>query len=63
MVNVTWLQANIKVLLLRDASGRIVRTYNVSAKQASLSLEGLEAGVYFLCTSETSQAVQRIVKE
>jgi hypothetical protein len=63
VVNVTWLQTNIKVLLLRDASGRVVRTYNVSGKQASLSLEGLEAGVYFLCTSETSQAIQRIVKE
>ena len=63
MVSVSWLQANIKVLLLRDASGRVVRTYNVSGKQASLSLEGLEAGVYFLCTSETSQAIQRIVKE
>jgi hypothetical protein len=47
-ITVTWKNAEVKTLTLRDASGRAARTYNVSGTQAQLSLEGLASGVYFL---------------
>jgi hypothetical protein len=47
-ITVTWKNADVKTLTLRDASGRTVRTYNVSGTQAQLSLDKLETGVYFL---------------
>jgi hypothetical protein len=59
---VSWQNADVKTLTLRDASGRAVRTYNVSGTQAQLSLEGLAGGVYFLSVNEEEKGVQKIIK-
>jgi len=62
-ITVSWSTVDIKTLTLRDAAGRVVRTYNVNGTQAQLSLEGLASGVYFLSVGEDTKAVQRIVKQ
>lgn len=62
-ITVSWSNAEVKTLTLRDASGRAVRTYNVSGTQAQLSLEGLANGVYFLNVNEETKSVQKIIKQ
>lgn len=62
-ITVTWATPNVNTLTLRDATGRAVRTYNVSGMQAQLSLEGLASGVYFLSGDGEEKAVQRVVVE
>jgi hypothetical protein len=61
-ITVIWENADVKTLTLRDASGRTVRTYNVSGTQAQLSLEGLAGGVYFLSVGNEKNAMIRINK-
>jgi Secretion system C-terminal sorting domain len=61
-ITVTWENAEVKTLTLRDASGRAVRTYHVNGTQAQLSLEGLASGVYFLSANEEEKVVQKIIK-
>jgi hypothetical protein len=61
-ITVTWAIPNVNTLTLSDATGRAVRTYNVSGTQAQLSLEGLASGVYFLSVNGEDKAVQKIIK-
>lgn len=62
-LNVSWSRVDVSTLTLRDATGRTVRTYDVSGTQAQLSLEGLASGVYFLSVGNEAQSVQKIIKE
>jgi hypothetical protein len=62
-ITVTWAIPNVNTLTLSDATGRAVRTYNVSGTQAQLSLEGLASGVYFLSVNGEDKAVQKIIKQ
>jgi hypothetical protein len=62
-ITVSWSTADIKTLTLRDAAGRVVRTYNVNGTQAQLSLEGLASGVYFLSVGGDTKAVRKIIKQ
>ena len=62
-ITVSWSTADSKALTLRDAAGRVVRTYNVNGTQAQLSLEGLASGVYFLSVGGEEKMVQKIIKD
>jgi hypothetical protein len=62
-ITVSWSNADVKTLTLRDASGRAVRTCNVNGTQAQLSLEGLASGVYFLSVGGETKSVQKIIKQ
>jgi hypothetical protein len=62
-ITVSWSTADVKTLTLRDAAGRVVRTYNVNGTHAQLSLEGLASGVYFLSVGNCITCVQKIVKQ
>jgi hypothetical protein len=62
-ITVSWSNADVKTLTLRDASGRAVRTYNVNGTQAQLPLEGLASGVYFLSVGNCITCVQKVVKQ
>jgi hypothetical protein len=62
-ITVTWAIPNVNTLTLSDATGRAVRTYNVSGTQAQLSLEGLASGVYFLIVNGEGKAIQKFVKQ
>ena len=62
-ITVLWSTADVKTLTLRDAAGRVVRTYNVSGIQAQLSLEGLASGVCFLIVGNCIPCVEKIVKQ
>jgi hypothetical protein len=61
-ITVTWATPNVNTLTLSDATGRAVRTYNVTGTQAQLSLEGLASGVYFLSVGGEEKAIQMIIK-
>jgi hypothetical protein len=61
-ITVTWENADVKTLTLLDATGRAVRTYNVTGTQAQLSLDGLANGVYFLSVGNETNSMQKIVK-
>ncbi len=63
ILTVTWSQPTIETLTLTDATGRAVRTYNVTGAQAQLSLEGLARGVYFLSVGNETKSMQKIVKQ
>jgi hypothetical protein len=63
ILTVTWSQPTIETLTLTDATGRAVRTYNVTGTQAQLSLEGLVNGVYFLSVGNETKSLQKIVKQ
>jgi len=52
-----------KTVVLRDASGRLVRSWNVNGTQAQLSLEGIAYGVYFLSIDGEANAVKKVIKE
>jgi hypothetical protein len=62
-ISVICTTAEEKTFTLLDASGRLVRSYNVAGTQAQLSLEGLASGVYFLSGDGEEKAVQRIIKQ
>lgn len=62
-ITVTWQNADVKNLTLLDATGRSVRTYNVSGTQAQLSLEGLARGVYYLRDEDGYGIAEKVVVE
>jgi len=62
-ITVTWATPNVNTLTLSDATGRAVRTYNVSGTQAQLSLEGLASGVYFLSEELSKGVPQKVIIE
>jgi hypothetical protein len=62
-LSVIWSQLNIETLILFDATGRTVRTYNVSGTQAQLSLEGLARGVYYLRDEDGYGIAEKVVVE